>query len=133
MNIFRSLIGKREKKFAIAGERIVQLISNGDWCVATDRITVDGAPLTYMYREAATRDGDSGWRFFAGDESRRYLDDLSHSAIYAVNTIANYEPAIIGYLSTPAPCAFEQLPNSREFRRVLPVDPPIERQPKKEQ
>ena len=45
-----------------------------DWrgpavCIATDRITVDGSQVGYCYREEPMAEGDSGWRFAAGDES----------------------------------------------------------------
>jgi len=85
---------------------------------ATDRITVDGQKIGYMYREKTLREEDSGWRFFAGDEDQAYIDDLRHTEIYAVNTIANYDPDIIPYLDTPAPCAFEKIQGTRKYQRV---------------
>jgi hypothetical protein len=106
------------KTFKIAGKDIVRLIPHSGGCLATDRITVDGCEVGYMYREDANREGDTGWRFFAGDESQDYINELSHSGVYEVNTIANYDPAILDYIDTPAPCAFEKIPGSREFQRV---------------
>jgi hypothetical protein len=106
------------KQFKIRGEDIVQIIPNGSGCIATDRITVDGCELGYMYREVTSRANDTGWSFFAGDESPEYLADSNHSGVYALNTLANYEPAILAYIDTPAPCAFERIPGSRQFRRV---------------
>ncbi len=106
------------KKFKIAAKDIVRLIPHNGGCLATDRITVDGCEVGYMYREETDREGDTGWRFFAGDESEDYINDLSHSAVYEVNTIANYDPAILEYLHTDAPCAFEKIPGKRRFRRV---------------
>lgn len=85
---------------------------------ATDRITVDGEKVGYMYREKVRRQEDSGWRFFAGDENKAYIDDLSHTEIYSVNTVANYDPDIIPYLDTVAPCAFEKIPGTNKYRRV---------------
>ena len=40
------------------------------------------------------------------------------ASVYAVNTIANYDPDIITHLETSAPCAFEKIPGSHEYRRV---------------
>jgi hypothetical protein len=37
--------------FKIPGEQIRRLIPNLGGCFASDRITVDGAPVGYMYRE----------------------------------------------------------------------------------
>ena len=106
------------KKFKMAKEEIVRLVPHNGGCLATDRIVVDGCEVGYMYREETARDGDTGWRFFAGDESKEYLNDASHTGVYAVNTIANYDPAILTYLDTPAPCFFEKIPGSRKFQKA---------------
>jgi hypothetical protein len=106
------------KKFKLSGESIKQLIPSMGGALATDRITVDGKPVGYMYREEVTRAEDSGWCFFSGDESQSYIDDPSHTTIYDVNTIANYDPDIIPYLQTPAPCAFEKIQGSGKYKRV---------------
>lgn len=50
---------------------------------------MDGAKVGYMYRERPDEDLGSGWRFLAGDETEDYMDNPEHTAIYAVNTIAN--------------------------------------------
>ena len=84
----------------------------------TDRVTVDGLKIGYMYREEVHRPDDSGWRFFAGDESQEYIDDLTHTNVYAVNTAANYDLDIIPYLHTPAPCTFEKVEGGHEYQRV---------------
>jgi len=107
------------KKFKLATEDIVRLVPHSGGCLATDRITVDGCEVGYMYREDPEEEkADTGWRFFAGDEPEDYINDLRNTGVYAVNTIANYDPAILAYLNTEAPCAFERIPGKREFRRV---------------
>jgi hypothetical protein len=108
-----------EKKYAFPPrESIRALVPHSGGCLATDRIAVDGRTVGYMYREISIRPEDTGWRFFAGDESREYLDNLAHSDVYAVNTIANHDPAILPYLDTPAPCAFERVEGARTFTKV---------------
>lgn len=109
---------KSPKQFKISKEAMRQLVGPMGAALATDRITVDGHPVDYMYREAPNRKEDSGWRFFAGDEDQAYIDDMSHTEIYNVNTIANYDPDIIPYLNTPAPCAFEKIRGARNYKRV---------------
>jgi hypothetical protein len=52
-----------------------------------------------MYRETADNDLDSGWRFLAGDESDEYVADPRNVELFDVNTVANYEPAIVPLLS----------------------------------
>jgi hypothetical protein len=114
---------KTEKKFAIPHEQIRQLVLPMGGCFITDRITVDGLKIGYMYREQPSRPEDSGWRFFSGDETQNYIDEPSHTDIYAVNTAANYDPDIIPYLETQPPCAFEKdLPSSKYKRIKSPTE-----------
>lgn len=104
----------RQKNYAIKAEDMQHLLP--DWigpegCLATDRITVDGMPVGYCYREEpdeGSRDWDSGWRFTAGDESDEYMDDPENSSIYALNTICNYDMEIIPLLRSPYGTAFER-------------------------
>jgi hypothetical protein len=112
----RQNMDPRDKQFKIPGDQIKQLIPNMGGCFATDRITVDGMKVGYMYRDEPDNDIDSGWRFFSGDESQDYADDLTNTAIYDVNTICNYDPAIIPLLPTPAGCAFGRVAGTDEFR-----------------
>ncbi|MDR2861872.1 MAG: DUF2185 domain-containing protein [Syntrophobacterales bacterium] len=100
----------KEKNFAMAG-KIKDLLrwEGPEGCLATDRITVDGAKVGYMYREEPDEESkmpDSGWRFFAGDESDEYVNNPDNSGIYALNTIANYDPDIIPLLASPYGTAF---------------------------
>ena len=97
-----------QKQYKIAGDDIQPLVQGIGGCFATDLITVEGRKVGYMYREAPAFADDSGWRFFAGEESQEYLDDPGHTAIYAVNTIANYDPGIIALLDSPIGSAFER-------------------------
>ena len=105
----------RNKRFKIPGDRIKQLIPNMGGCYASDRITVDGLKVGYMYREQPDDDYDSGWRFFSGDESQEYANDADNLAIYNVNTICNYDPAIIPHLLAPSGSAFVRSPGTDEF------------------
>lgn len=102
-------LSKMEKKYAIPASKIRDLIPSMGYCFATDRITVDGMLVGYMYRETPESGDDSGWRFFAGDEPQEYVDDPNNTMIYQVNHIANYDEAIIALLDTPPPCAFERV------------------------
>jgi hypothetical protein len=87
-----------DKKFKLSADKIVDLIGNIGGCFATDKITVDGLPVGYMYREIPDDKFDSGWRFFSGTETQLYADDPNNTSIYDTNTIANYDAAIIPYL-----------------------------------
>ncbi len=96
----------REKTFKLSADEIRRLAYGYGACFATDHITVEGKPVGYMYREHADRPEDSGWRFFSGEEPQEYVDDPENTSIYDVNTIANYDPAIIPYLDSPPGSAF---------------------------
>jgi hypothetical protein len=89
------------KSFRLAAEEIRDLIPPQGWCIASDRITVDGCHVGFMYRDPPTEPNDSGWRFWAGDEWDSYANDPQNLAMYDVNTIANYDPAIIPLLDSP--------------------------------
>lgn len=104
-----------KKAFKIPGDQIQQLIPNMGGCFASDQIMVDGLPVGYMYREQADNDIDSGWRFLSGDESQEYIDDPDRLGIYAVNTVCNYDPAIIPHLSAPVGSAFGRVRGTNEF------------------
>src|SRR5687767_15004865 len=103
------------KAFKISGDLIRRLIPEMGSCLASDRITVDGAPIGYMYREQPDENADSGWRFFAGDESQDYAETPDNFAIYEVNTICNYDPAIIPFLNASVGSAFGRVSGTDEF------------------
>ena len=106
------------KKFRLAAEQIKLLAEGYGGCIATDKITVDGYPVRFMYREVPDNDLDSGWRFMSGFEDDAYMDDPTNHAIYDVNTIANYDPSIIPYLEAPEGSAFEKTAESERFLAV---------------
>lgn len=103
------------KVFGLAPLAIKQLAPGRGTCLATDHITVEMRPIRFMYRELPDNGGDSGWRFFSGEEPEEYVDDPKNIALYDVNTIANYDPAIIPYLDAPVFSAFERLPDTGTF------------------
>jgi hypothetical protein len=107
------------KFFKLKPEEIVELITPMGACFATDRITVDGMKIGYMYREEAEEEMDSGWRFFEGSESDEYANDPNNVMIYAVNTIANYDPAIIPYLDLPCFTELVRIEGTDQFQ-ILP-------------
>ena len=50
-----------EKNFRIPAAEIKTVVWNFRYCFATDRITVDGMKVGYMYRESPQDRNDSGW------------------------------------------------------------------------
>lgn len=96
----------RKQYYPIPGG-IKRLVAKTKGCLATDRITVDGCKVGYMYREEPNEDyEDSGWVFMSGDESEAYLDDIGNSGMFSTNDIANYDPEILPYLEAPVGSAY---------------------------
>jgi hypothetical protein len=110
--------GSGEKQFRIPAGRIKPVATGRGSCIATDRITVEGCQVGYMYREEADRAGDSGWCFTAGDESEAYMNKAENFALYDVNTIANYDPGIIPFLDARPGSAFARNEVTGRFERV---------------
>ena len=95
--------------------------------MATDKITVGGHRVGYMYREKPDFPEDSGWRFFSGKESEEDLNDPDRTGIYDVNTVANYDGDIIPLLDSPVTSAFERRGFFKKFTAV-PFEPPADEQ-----
>ena len=106
------------KKFKLSAEQIIQLTVPMGGCIATDKITVDGELVDYMLRTEPIHDMDSGWQFFSGTEDQDYIDNADNSAIYDVNTIANYDRTIIPYLDLPIGTELERIRGTDKFQII---------------
>lgn len=104
--------------FKLKPEQIKDIIPPMGYCHASDMITVNGEKVGFMYREVPADMDDSGWRFLSGTEDQDYIDDPANSMIFEVNTIANYDAAIIPYLKLPAGTELEREPKSETFTRI---------------
>jgi hypothetical protein len=112
-----------KKDFKLAGRQIRTLVTGYGSCIATDRITVDGMKVGYMYREVPTNADDSGWHFFSGDETQEYVDTPRNLGIYNVNTIANYDPEITPLLDKPIGTAWARDETGRFVPdRINPIE-----------
>ena len=83
------------KEFKLKENEIKELTTVKGGCIASDRITVDGQKVGYMYRENPTNEADSGWRFFSGDENDEYTNNPDNFNMLQLNTICNYDADII--------------------------------------
>ncbi|WP_218012464.1 DUF2185 domain-containing protein [Bacillus sp. AFS041924] len=99
---------KIEKNFYISKDKIKRLINSNEGCIASDRITVDGCKVGFMYREEPYQNGnpDSGWRFLAGDESDEYMINSDNHSVYQLNTICNFDHDIIPLLNSAPGTAY---------------------------
>lgn len=112
-----------KKPFKLRPDQIHTLVTGYGSCIATDRITVDGLSVGYMYREAPRDPDDSGWCFFAGDEPQEYVDNSDNLTIYNVNTIANYDREIIPFLDKPVGTAWTRDASGKFVQdRITPIE-----------
>ena len=107
---------KKKSHFKLNQNDIQKLVPNMGYCFATNKITTEGFKVGYMYREIPENKLDSGWRFFSGTESQTYVDNPNNIQIYDVNTIANYDKAIIPYLGSLFGSEYERIDNSDNFQ-----------------
>jgi hypothetical protein len=106
-----------DKNFKLNTEDIEDIAKGNGSCIATDKITVEGKIVGYMYREAPSSPHDSGWVFMSGYETQEYMDEPNNHAIYDVNTIANYDREIIPLLKSPVGSSFER----NEFGKFVEI------------
>lgn len=107
---------KKRKEYLLDARDIRPLVPTKMGCIATDRITVEGSRVGFFYREEPNSSlPDTGWRFFAGNESDEYLDDPDNSGVFCLNTIANYDRDIIPFLDSPIGSAFYRDPETGDF------------------
>ncbi len=107
-----------EKKYKLSGDANVDLVSNMGFCLASDKITIDGMQIGYMYREEPEEEMDSGWRFLSGTEEQEYVDNPENSGIFDVNTIANFDKAIVYYLKMPYGTEMERIEGTDKFQKI---------------
>jgi len=109
----------KPRKFKLRAEDLVDLLDRSMGSgIASDHIMVEGRHVGWMYREKPDSGTDSGWRFFSGSESQEYADDADHFALYHLNTIANYDRAIIPYLESEFGTQLERVEGTNHFRQV---------------
>ena len=112
-----------EKQFRLKKEQIKPLAEGYGGCIASDKITVDGLPVRFMYKEEPHNAQDSGWRFLSGTESNEYMTNSKNHSVYDVNTVANYDPSIIPLLKSPVGSVYEKVPGSTNFEAVTDWSP----------
>lgn len=90
-----------EKNYKLAASEIQLLVPNVGFGFVSDKIAVEGKRVHYMLRQEPQDEEDSGWRFLGGGETDEYLDSPDHISAMEINTIANYDPEIIPFLTYP--------------------------------
>jgi hypothetical protein len=116
------------KQYKLRADQIKQLVpDNLGGCVATDMITVQGMKVGYMVREKPSKPDDSGWSFMAGNEPQDYMDNPANHGVFAVNTIANYDPEIIPFLMARHGAEFMRDKTTGQFVQINEKGQPVTR------
>lgn len=94
--------------FKLKAEEVKHLSDIKGGCIASNKITVDGEKVGYAYREEpdANFPNDSGWRFLAGTEDDAYLENPNNFNVFELNTICNYDDAILPILESRVGSSF---------------------------
>jgi hypothetical protein len=102
-------------------ERTTLLPYHIGYCIAMKSLAREGARVGYMYRERPEESGDSGWRFFRGDETEEEANEPDNLALYDVETIAGCDPAVIARLHSPYGSAWDRVAGKDVFEAAAPV------------
>jgi hypothetical protein len=90
------------------------------------KIVDEGKPVRFVYREAADRDEDSGWRMFSGLENDAYNADPKNIAIVPLSQFARIDKSVDKLLDEPVGSVFERKNADGHFERVTDWTPPAE-------
>ena len=93
--------------------------------LVSKRVAKDGWPVRWLYREAADREADSGWRVFAGDETEKYNDDAKNIALMSLQELCERDRRLEDIFQNPVGSAFERANGDEDFYPVegfLPRD-----------
>lgn len=83
-------------------------------CVVSKKVTRDGWKVGYMLRDNLRDEQDSGWQFFAGDESDEYINDVNNVELCIVGSIIGIDPILMNYIDSPVGTSFVRI-SSSEF------------------
>lgn len=108
----------KDKNFTLTQEDIKELIAPMGYGFVSDKITVEGLPIGYMFRENPQDKQDSGWRFFSGTEDDKYMETEENIEVFDVNIIANFDPAIIPYLEASFQTDWERIDQTDTFEMI---------------
>jgi hypothetical protein len=94
--------------------------------LVSKKIVDEGKPIRFLYRQAADRKEDSGWRMFSGLETDAYNDDAKNIAIVPLSQFARMDKRVDKLLDEPVGSVFECKTADGEFERVTDWSPPTD-------
>ncbi|MGY3264446.1 DUF2185 domain-containing protein [Lysobacter sp. HA35] len=99
--------------------RLLPHVTDLGGCIASHRVMVARAPIRWMYRSHPVWPGDSGWRFFAGDEDDAEMVDPDCFGIYSIDAIAALDPSIVPWLFQPIGATLERNEATHGFAEAV--------------
>jgi hypothetical protein len=99
--------------------------SSATLCTASDRVMVEGKPIGLMYRVKPAAPGDSGWRFFSGDEDAAYLGNPANFHQHPLSAVSARDPQIVPLLTSPVGAGFRRDPRTGGLVKADDWEAPI--------
>jgi hypothetical protein len=107
-------------------EVVVAAANVGTSALVSKKVTEDGEPVRFLYREAPDNAQDSGWRMFSGYEDEDYNEDAENIAVVPLSDFARRDERVDALLDEPVGSVFERTPGKEEFERVTDWRPRTE-------
>lgn len=82
----------------------------------TKKLVEENFKIGFAYREKPDNETDSGWRFFAGNESQEYVDNADNLTILPVKSIIEKDMSIVSIINSEYGTAFEK--GNTEFKKI---------------
>jgi hypothetical protein len=115
-----------KKNYKLQAKDIKRMVPSMGGVFASDMITLEGKNVDYMVRQEPEHESDSGWIMYGGGETQEYIDDPTNISIWDINTMANYDPEIIPFLTYPTGTEVER--NDEGILEVIDLEaerPPV--------
>jgi hypothetical protein len=82
-----------------------------------------GEYVRFLYREAADRKEDSGWRMFAGHETQEYSNDPENVRVVQVGYMLDRDPSLLQPLKEGIGAVFERSTKNESWTKVTDWNP----------
>jgi hypothetical protein len=94
------------------------------FALVSRKITDDGEPVRFMYRERPDNESDGGWRAFSGTEDDAYNDNPENVSVVRLEKLAELDTQVASLLCEPEGSVFERRPEDEGFKVVTDWSPP---------
>lgn len=91
-------------------------------CFVSNKILRDKEKVAVLFREAPEVPGDSGWRFFAGTETKAYLAREDSMQFVSLGAVLRCGDAFVDLLDSPVGAYFELDMETNQYVVVAPDD-----------